>query len=137
MSYQPLPISWSEITAEEQRRVTTTWPVSMVNDLIRYDNGMVMPRSFTKIADKIYNFTLREDDIWIVTYPKTGTTWTQEMVWMLVNGMDTDKGNVPLTLRSPFLEMGVLLPADGETMKEMAKDAPQPLMEAVADPLTY
>jgi len=47
---------------------------------------------------------LRESDIWIVTFPKCGTTWTQELVWTLVNDVDTEKGKVPLFVRSPWIE---------------------------------
>ena len=34
-----------------------------------------------------------------------GTTWTQELVWMVVNNCDKETGkNIPLMKRSPFLE---------------------------------
>ena len=49
---------------------------------------MAMPRSFLKIKDDIYNFQVREDDIWIVTFPKSGTTWMQETITMLVNDVN-------------------------------------------------
>jgi len=36
-----------------------------------------MPKGFEEVAERIYNMEIRPDDIWIVTYPKCGTTWTQ------------------------------------------------------------
>lgn len=67
-----------------------------------------MPRSFVPYVEKIRNFPIRDDDIWIVTFPKSGTTWTQEMIWMIINNVDMDQAASPLFQRSPFLEFGCL-----------------------------
>ena len=88
MATKPFPFKWEELTAEETARIKADFPESAVNDLVRYEQGLIMPRNFIGIDERLYNFTLRDDDIWIVTYPKVGTTWTQEMVWMLVNNVD-------------------------------------------------
>ena len=42
----------------------------------RYENGFVMPRSFTEIEERIRTFPVRPDDVWIVTYPKEATNIT-------------------------------------------------------------
>eukprot|EP00092_Neocalanus_flemingeri_P007301 GFUD01007883.1.p1 GENE.GFUD01007883.1~~GFUD01007883.1.p1 ORF type:complete len:334 (-),score=84.53 GFUD01007883.1:170-1171(-) len=136
MVYQALPLTWGEISPEEKKRIKAAFPVSMINDLIRYENGMVMPRAFTKIADKLYNFPLREDDIWIVTYPKTGTTWTQETVWMLVNDVDKEAGNVPQVVRSPFLEASCVMSLDHLKSLDMQPDDPI-LLKVIEDPIEY
>jgi len=35
----------------------------------------------------------------------TGTTWTQEMVWLIANNLDFEKARrIPQTHRFPFLE---------------------------------
>ncbi|EAT42076.1 AAEL006344-PB [Aedes aegypti] len=55
----------------------------------------IMPSKYRLYADRIRNLTVYEDDVWVVTFPKAGTTWTQEMVWLTVN----------LNERSVFLEV--------------------------------
>ncbi len=40
-----------------------------------------------------------------------GTTWMQELVWLVVNDCDFEMAKkTQLTIRSPFLEMNYLLP---------------------------
>ena len=40
--------------------------------------GLLLPKVFSeKYAERIYNMEVYDDDIWIVTFPKCGTTWTQ------------------------------------------------------------
>ncbi|TRY80786.1 hypothetical protein TCAL_15445, partial [Tigriopus californicus] len=38
---------------------------------------LFLPKAYEKDAKGIYNMEVTQDDTWIVTYPKCGTTWTQ------------------------------------------------------------
>ena len=51
-----------------------------------------------------------EDDIWIVTPPKCGTTWTQEIVWHMLNGVDAEGALINQFYRVPFVELGFIKP---------------------------
>ena len=69
-------------------------------------NFCVIPK---KMADqhltKIKEMEIYEDDLWTVTFPKCGTTWTQEMLWMLNNNLDYEGSkNKNLDDRFPFIE---------------------------------
>ena len=61
--------------------------------------------SYEKHKDRIYNFKLRPEDVFILAWAKNGTTFTQEIVWCIQNNLDfeTAKSIYPL-LRVPFLE---------------------------------
>ena len=41
------------------------------------------------------------DDIWVVTYPRSGTTWTQQILRNMLAKEDEDK---PISLAMPWLE---------------------------------
>jgi len=42
------------------------------------------------LVRRIQNLQITDQDIWVVTYPRSGTTWTQEMVWSILNNVDLD-----------------------------------------------
>ena len=72
--------------------------------------NIILPSKFEKSAERIWNFKPRKDDIWIVTYPKCGTTLTQEIMWQIANGiqLDSDESKKFIFLRSPFFEVSML-----------------------------
>ena len=36
-----------------------------------------MPPDYEKFHERMKGFKLRDDDVWISSFPKSGTTWTQ------------------------------------------------------------
>lgn len=66
----------------------------------------VMIKKFMdQFAERVKNMEVYDDDVWVVSFPKCGTTWTQEMVWLVNNKLDYKKAmNINLNERFPFLE---------------------------------
>ncbi|KAG8283881.1 hypothetical protein J6590_007900 [Homalodisca vitripennis] len=68
-------------------------------------SGTVITKAYAECAQEILDLEVRHDDIWVISFPKCGTTWTQEMVWLLKNDLDFEKAkSLYLYLRFPFLE---------------------------------
>ena len=132
MTTKPFPFQWEEITPEEKTKLKEAYPVSALNDLVRYNNGMLMPREYELVAKQLYNFELREDDIWIVTFPKAGTTWTGETVWMMVNDVDKEKGAMPSGLRIPYMEVNGLMGPDVDEIP-----FPADMVEVMTNPISF
>lgn len=72
--------------------------------------GFVLTPHYGENAEELYNFHVRPDDIWILSFPKSGTTWTQELVWLIANDCDFDGAKKSLNQRCPFLEFPYLPP---------------------------
>ncbi|KAL7294014.1 hypothetical protein TKK_0012585 [Trichogramma kaykai] len=69
-----------------------------------------LPKKYEKQCSIYYNFKAKPDDTWIVTFPRSGTTWTQELIWLLNNDLDFKTANsVPLVARFPFLELSMAI----------------------------
>eukprot|EP00057_Strongylocentrotus_purpuratus_P025732 XP_011680206.1 PREDICTED: sulfotransferase 1C4 [Strongylocentrotus purpuratus] len=80
---------------------------------IRYPN-VVLDSSI----DRIKTFQVREDDIWVVTYPKSGTHWMMEIVGLILSDGDPDQIN--RSLYSSPAEM-ICTDQDFPTSKEEEK----------------
>ncbi|KAJ8913236.1 hypothetical protein NQ315_016179 [Exocentrus adspersus] len=69
-----------------------------------------LPSGYEREAAKYYNFRVKPDDIFVVTFPRSGTTWMQEMVWLLENDLNYEKAaETHLKRRFPFLEYSSIL----------------------------
>lgn len=65
----------------------------------------VLFTAYKDFADVIYNFEARHDDVFVSTHPRSGTTWTQELVWLICNDFDYETaGNKALEKRFPYFE---------------------------------
>uniref|UniRef100_A0A0K8UXW4 Sulfotransferase 1 family member D1 n=2 Tax=Bactrocera latifrons TaxID=174628 RepID=A0A0K8UXW4_BACLA len=83
--------------------------------------------TFQPVLDRVHNFEVREDDVWIVTSTKCGTTWTQEMTWLILNNFDFEKAKTDdLTIRSPFLEFNGVVPNVPHDTIEALNKLPSP-----------
>lgn len=65
--------------------------------------GVRMPPFYVKgFKDFIENFQTRHDDIFIVGFPRSGTTWLQEVTWQICN--DGEVSQVPIGHRVQFFD---------------------------------
>lgn len=66
----------------------------------------VLPPKHEQFLEQIRNLPVYDDDTWVISYPKCGTTWTQEAVWQICDGVDltSERSKESLRTRFPFFE---------------------------------
>ena len=86
--------------------------------------GQIKVPSFISQADMDLiekEFVVKDGDVFVVTYPRSGTTWTEQMVHLLLN--KGEQGEQRLTDAVPWLET---LPHRPNGMIEFLKTMPSP-----------
>ena len=80
-------------------------------------NGLKVPGIFDAEWIKSMNDAVgpRPDDVWVVTYPKCGTTWTQHIVRLIINKGKDYGLNIDYAV--PWLEGFADIPAIGYTYR--------------------
>ena len=78
---------------------------------------VTVPAAFQKFQHRFKNWKVREDDVYVLTFAKNGTTWTQELVWLLQNDCNFEQAKtITLNERFPFMDFPVLLDFDKELL---------------------
>ncbi|XP_036446533.1 sulfotransferase family 1, cytosolic sulfotransferase 5 isoform X2 [Colossoma macropomum] len=82
-----------------ERTVSSRYPVVDVR-------GIPLPEPIARHFGRVERFQAFKDDLLVATYPKAGTTWTQEVVDLILNEGNEEKcRRAPTHVRMPFFEM--------------------------------
>ena len=99
------PYEITRVDEETQARVTKDFTRQPENFVQIGVEKWFMPEKFKDYASEIYNFEVRPSVVFICTLPRSGTTWSQEMIWLICNDLDYETaGKVSLKKRFPFIE---------------------------------
>ncbi|XP_044729638.1 luciferin sulfotransferase-like [Chrysoperla carnea] len=90
-------------------------------------NKILLPTGYETYADRIKNFQIQPDDVWITGYQKSGTNWLQELVWCIGNNLHFEK-TITLFQRFPTLEASMYF----DTNKMDLSQLPQHLIDSFA-----
>nr|XP_002740898.1 PREDICTED: sulfotransferase 1C4-like [Saccoglossus kowalevskii] len=83
----------------------------IVPGTIEYQGAAFQDIVNIKILDSPDIVNCRDDDVFVVSYPKAGTTWAIEIVSLIMNGGDVDANHaVPQPERNPMLESYISRP---------------------------
>lgn len=93
-----------------------------------------MPKDFQIFADEIRNFKIRKDDIWLLSWPKSGTTWLTNIVSQLhcfdfaANNYHITEGRNTFSLELTYMNRPGSVNCHSERMKYSQKieSAPSP-----------
>ncbi|XP_047505339.1 sulfotransferase 1E1-like [Pieris napi] len=71
----------------------------------------VVSSTYRDLASEFYNFELRPDDVFLLGFPRSGTTRCQEAIWLINNNLDYEKSkSIVIDDRCPFLDLEVQFP---------------------------
>lgn len=138
----PYPYKLQQLDADTNKRISAAFH--------GFPNGLqsANPWGFKLAAtateadlEDFFNYPLDPRDIWLVSPPRTGTTWTSEMIWLLANDLDYEGAKSPLLPdRWNYLDWGLV--GDKEWMQNFIRDvevdrpeASKELHQLQSDPL--
>lgn len=100
------PYDITRVSEDTLKKLNSLYgPGGRIADHIIPEIGLRMPGDYAEVASRIYNLSVKPDDIWLVTFPKCGTTWTQSIVWNLITNCDETTKDIPMQKKFPFVEL--------------------------------
>ncbi|XP_075159662.1 sulfotransferase 1E1-like [Haematobia irritans] len=102
----------------------TNIPLAHIDWLERW---CTLPLDDLNFIQKVYEFEVKSDDIYVVTFPKCGTTWIQEATWLLRNNLDFQTArNISIATRSVYMEYSGFYKAIIRNTLDLARNSKEP-----------
>lgn len=140
-NFKQIEPNQSEIDANLYKYFTSSFRKGYVEVT---DKKYSLPLYWTEFQDQIENFEVKNSDIYVLTHPKTGTTWTQEMVWCISNYEEFEKAqklNIQqdfIFKRFPFLEVTSLFDFRDQVQSgEIKRDDEMDVSDFFSDSVNY
>ncbi|CAG9584918.1 unnamed protein product [Danaus chrysippus] len=97
-----------EVT-EEEDMIVKKYYKNYVRKFLRVgSHGYFLPPGYREHASTIYNLDVRTDDVWVLSFSRSGTTWLQELVWLVANNLDYETATTTLSQRFAYIEYPTL-----------------------------
>ena len=101
--------TWKENDEEDQKTRENFWENEMVTkQVISTPLSINMGKSFIEkeMHLKIWRMKTRKDDVWCLTFPKSGTTMLTELLWQMSTGCNvkSEMSKKKDFIRIPYLE---------------------------------
>ncbi|XP_047035973.1 luciferin sulfotransferase [Helicoverpa zea] len=76
---------------------------------------VILPADYMTIGQDILDMDVRDSDVWMCSYPRTGSTWAQEMVWLIGHNLDYEGAKSLQQIRCPLVELSCIMVAGHST----------------------
>lgn len=106
-----MQLTFRELDADIVRRTNAIFPAQDCFVEVLPDK-LIIPRKFVELGESIRELPIYKDDVWMISYPRTGSTWAQEMIWLLGHQLDYEAAKQDLRARSPLIELSALFSTD-------------------------
>lgn len=99
--------TWEDLDEKELAELNDRYIIYAEGGIKAQPGDFYFPKPFLNYAERFYNFKVKPSDTFVVTFPKSGTNWIQEIVWNLVHNPDLDNpdSDISIDIRCPFFEL--------------------------------
>ena len=124
-------ISRNRLSDEEMQRLRKNFHPILVGKqtYVRTSPGnLIVPAPIAQADESInFDFKFESSNVFVMAWPKSGTTWTEEMVWCILNDCDTETAKaVHLRKRNTFLNTPVVCGREYYSLAEKGDEASSP-----------
>ncbi|XP_033230735.1 sulfotransferase 4A1-like [Belonocnema kinseyi] len=99
------PPNYTLLDADKTKEMLTLFNGERTGWVQAGEKKWFFPYKYTEEREGFYNFKPRPSDTWIISHPRSGTTVTQELIWLLSNNLDFETARKKTYMqRFPYLE---------------------------------